>query len=30
MDKIPSVDLRDFLSGNPKRKQKYTLCINHV
>lgn len=23
MDKIPSVDLRDFLSGNPERKQKF-------
>jgi isopenicillin N synthase-like dioxygenase len=23
MDKIPSVDLRDFLSDNPERKQKF-------
>ena len=23
MDKIPSVDLRDFLSGEPERKQKF-------
>jgi Isopenicillin N synthase and related dioxygenases len=23
MDKIPSVDLRDFLSGDPERKQKF-------